>query len=138
RYVAADRSDAMLERAKAHAAERHLDQVRFVRADAAALPFDDASFDLVTSFNGLHVLPDPAAAVAEFARVLRPGGTLRGTLVVVGERRRSDLLVRAFRLARAFGPGGTADDLQDWLAPYFSDVEVDVAGSVAGFTATRT
>ena len=138
RYVAADLSGTMLERARVQAAERSLDQVTLVRADARALPFADATFDLVTSFNGLHVFPDPAGAVAEFARVLRPGGTLRGTLVVTGERRRSDLIVRAFRLARAFGPTGTAEEVESWLSPYFTDVELDVTGSIAGFTARRT
>jgi ubiquinone/menaquinone biosynthesis C-methylase UbiE len=44
--------------------------------DAAALPFDDSSFDLVLGHAVLHHLPDLDRAFAEFARVLRPGGTL--------------------------------------------------------------
>lgn len=46
------------------------------RATIAHLPFADASFDLVTSFDVLQTLPDrdEALAVAEFSRVLRPGG----------------------------------------------------------------
>jgi SAM-dependent methyltransferase len=44
--------------------------------DAAALPFPDASFDLVLGHAVLHHLPRLADAFAEFARVLRPGGTL--------------------------------------------------------------
>ncbi|GAA3200984.1 class I SAM-dependent methyltransferase [Actinocorallia longicatena] len=137
RYVAADLSETMLDRARAQAAGRSLGQVRFVRTDAGSLPFADASFDLVTSFNGLHVFADPAGAVAEFARVLRPGGTLRGTAVVTGERRRGDLLVRALRLTGTFGPAGSADDLESWLSPHFDDVEIETAGSVAGFSARR-
>jgi len=49
--------------------------------DAEALPFDDASFDLVIGHAFLHHLPDPAAALAEAFRVLVPGGTL----VIAGE-----------------------------------------------------
>jgi ubiquinone/menaquinone biosynthesis C-methylase UbiE len=49
--------------------------------DAEALPFDDASFDLVMGHAFLHHLPDPAAALAEAFRVLAPGGTL----VIAGE-----------------------------------------------------
>jgi len=39
------------------------------------LPFDDDSFDLVTCIQAFHYMPDARHAVAEFRRVLRPGGT---------------------------------------------------------------
>ena len=39
------------------------------------LPFDDASFDLVVCIEAFQLIRDPAHAVAEFGRVLRPGGT---------------------------------------------------------------
>jgi SAM-dependent methyltransferase len=42
--------------------------------DAAHLQFDDQSADLVTMIRVLHHLPDPAAELAEVARILRPGG----------------------------------------------------------------
>ncbi len=45
-----------------------------VRGSAAALPFADASFDLVTSFDVLDEFPDDRSAFDEIARVLRPGG----------------------------------------------------------------
>jgi demethylmenaquinone methyltransferase/2-methoxy-6-polyprenyl-1,4-benzoquinol methylase len=49
------------------------------------LPYADESFDVVASAHVLEHLPDPAPAIAEMARVLRPGGKLllvytRGTL----------------------------------------------------------
>src|SRR5258707_443275 len=46
------------------------------RAPAEKLPFPDASFDVVLCHMVLHFLPDPAAAIAEAARVLRPRGRL--------------------------------------------------------------
>jgi demethylmenaquinone methyltransferase/2-methoxy-6-polyprenyl-1,4-benzoquinol methylase len=48
--------------------------VAWVNGDALALPFEDASFDAVTISFGLRNVPDPEAALAEFARVTRPGG----------------------------------------------------------------
>jgi ubiquinone/menaquinone biosynthesis C-methylase UbiE len=52
------------------------DRVTFRVGDATALPLGDASADLVVDFHALHHIPDWRAAVAEAARVLRPGGQL--------------------------------------------------------------
>lgn len=51
-------------------------RVRFVRADATRLPFDDESFDAVTMFDVLAGIPDDSAAAREALRVLRPEGWL--------------------------------------------------------------
>jgi ubiquinone/menaquinone biosynthesis C-methylase UbiE len=48
----------------------------YVVGDAAALPFDDASFDLVVAYNALMDFGDMAGAVREAARVLESGGRL--------------------------------------------------------------
>ncbi|WP_059006250.1 class I SAM-dependent methyltransferase [Streptomyces specialis] len=59
------------------ARERGLgDQVALRVADVAALPFEDASVDVVVSTLSMHHWPDLAAAAAELARVLRPGGQI--------------------------------------------------------------
>ena len=59
------------------AARRRLGQAAACQvADVAALPFADASFDTVLSFHVLVHVASPARALAEAARVLRPGGAL--------------------------------------------------------------
>jgi demethylmenaquinone methyltransferase/2-methoxy-6-polyprenyl-1,4-benzoquinol methylase len=50
--------------------------VEWVEADAMALPFPDASFDLVTVAFGLRNIADTAKGLSEMARVCRPGGRL--------------------------------------------------------------
>jgi demethylmenaquinone methyltransferase/2-methoxy-6-polyprenyl-1,4-benzoquinol methylase len=67
--VAADFSLGMLR------AGRHR-EVPLVGADALALPFADGVFDAVTISFGLRNVADPDAALAELARVTRPGGRL--------------------------------------------------------------
>jgi demethylmenaquinone methyltransferase / 2-methoxy-6-polyprenyl-1,4-benzoquinol methylase len=57
-------------------AKRDPDGITWVNGDAQALPFEDATFDAVTISFGLRNVPDPERALAEFARVLRPGGRL--------------------------------------------------------------
>lgn len=52
-----------------------LDNVRFVQADAEALPFPDRSFRLVTMAFGLRNVTRKERALAEMRRVLQPGGT---------------------------------------------------------------
>src|SRR5204863_348816 len=50
--------------------------VLFMKADAAALPFVDGSFDVVVSRFAVHHFENPAVQIAEMRRVLRPGGRL--------------------------------------------------------------
>jgi ubiquinone/menaquinone biosynthesis C-methylase UbiE len=73
--VATDISHGMLAALSDTARELGL-TVRTVRTEAERLPFPDESFDLVLGHAVLHHLPDLDASFAEFARVLRPGGTV--------------------------------------------------------------
>lgn len=70
-----DLTPAMLDEGTALAAERGL-TVTFRQMDAQKLLYDDASFDVIISRNLTWTLPDPAAAYAEWHRVLRPDGIL--------------------------------------------------------------
>jgi ubiquinone/menaquinone biosynthesis C-methylase UbiE len=64
---------ALLERGAERARAERLD-VQFQVADAEALPFETASFDVVLSTFGVMFTPNQAQAAAELARVCRPGG----------------------------------------------------------------
>lgn len=71
----ADLTPRMLELAGARAAREGVD-LELVEADLEDLPFPDGAFDVVISAFGIIFAPRPAVAVAELARVLRPGGRL--------------------------------------------------------------
>ncbi|HWU22065.1 MAG TPA: methyltransferase domain-containing protein [Nocardioides sp.] len=86
RAVGVDPHDGL----RATATERSVGtSATFVDGDATALPFPDDSVDVLTCERVFQHLPDPEAAVREFARVLRPGGRVViidsdwGTMVVM-------------------------------------------------------
>ena len=74
--VGIDASRPMLERAVRETRDAGLDNLCFVFADAAALPFRDASFDAVCCFAALNLFADPFRALDEMRRVLAPGGRI--------------------------------------------------------------
>jgi demethylmenaquinone methyltransferase/2-methoxy-6-polyprenyl-1,4-benzoquinol methylase len=70
-----DLSTAMLERGAAKLRARRLDgRARLAAGDAERLPVPSGAFDAVTVAFGIRNVGDPAAALAEMARALRPGG----------------------------------------------------------------
>lgn len=77
RVVCCDLSFRMLRRARRRIEpKRHGRSVDYATADLLRLPFPDDSFDAATCGYVLEHVPDPAAGLAEMARVLRPGGRL--------------------------------------------------------------
>jgi ubiquinone/menaquinone biosynthesis C-methylase UbiE len=72
--VASDLTDEMLTEAAKLAKSKGFANMQTAKADAEALPFDDAGFDLVTCRIAPHHFPDVARFVAEVGRVLKPGG----------------------------------------------------------------
>ena len=77
--VGVDISEPMLERGKKRVYDAGLDQrIHLERARAEELPFPDASFDAVSFTYLLRYVADPAATIAELARVLRPHGGMAG------------------------------------------------------------
>jgi SAM-dependent methyltransferase len=74
--VGVDITPEMIERARSHASTSKLANLRFEVAPGESLPFADASFDRVVSRLAIHHFAEPAIALREMRRVLRPTGTL--------------------------------------------------------------
>ena len=113
-----DLTPAQLELARARCAAEEVD-VDLREGNAEALPFPDASFDVVVSSMGLIFAPDHVAAAAEVARVLRPGGRARIT-AWAGGGWSGQLWDRAAHLLPPPPPG--APRAEDW-----GDAEAAVA-----------
>ncbi|HST16159.1 MAG TPA: class I SAM-dependent methyltransferase [Gaiellaceae bacterium] len=77
--VGVDRTPEMLEEGRRRVAlAAATGKVRLQQGDARELPFDDGTFDAVTFTYLLRYVDDPAAALRELARVVKPGGVLAG------------------------------------------------------------
>src|SRR5262245_41466668 len=82
--TAADLSPAMVEKARERLAKAKNAAVAI--EDGQALSFSDGSFDAVVCSFGLMFFPDPLSGLAEFRRVLRPGGRAAVSVNTVAER----------------------------------------------------
>lgn len=118
-----DISEPMLTRAVRNEAGP---QVGFIRADAQRLPLRDNTVDAVVSLAVLQLIPNPAAALAEIARVLRPGGRLAIMVPTAGRAARLWQLLPNVG-AHAFGDDEIADILED---NGFASVRVNTFGTL--------
>jgi SAM-dependent methyltransferase len=131
--VGLDASASMLAQA---VREGEGDGAAYVRGDACALPFRDASFDAVCCFAALYLIEQPLRALAEVVRVLAPGGRVallsscnRGPVPASA----SNALVRGISGVRVFG----RDELTGPLADAgLVGIEQRVAG-LAQFVSAR-
>jgi len=76
RLVSTDLAPAMVEAARSRGAELGIDNADYRVLDAQAMDLDDASFDAAICRWGFMLMPDPAQALRETRRVLKPGGRL--------------------------------------------------------------
>lgn len=83
--VATDYSEGMLSQARKKLATHS--NVTVEQADITALSYATDSFDVAVAGNVIHLLPDPAQALRELARVVKPGGTIIVPTYVIPKKR---------------------------------------------------
>jgi ubiquinone/menaquinone biosynthesis C-methylase UbiE len=113
--VSVDLAAAMLEQGRRLAAARGLANIDFRVGDVEALEFPDASFDVIVSRYSAHHWPHPARALAEFRRLLRPGGRFVLSDIVSHDDPAFDTHLQAIELLR--DPSHVRDHTAgEWLA----------------------
>ena len=125
--VGVDFTPEMIERATANARKLGLSNVSFRLGDIEALPLEDASFDVVVSNCVINLAPDKDAVFREAFRVLKPGGRVMVsdillTRLATGDEQ-TDLALRAGCIA---GSLPTEEYLGKLTAAGFAAVRVDV------------
>lgn len=85
RAIGVDMTEAMRRRAARGAADAGIENVDVREGDATRLPLDDGSVDVVISNGVLNLVPEKKRAIAEMARVLKPGGRLQIADIIIGE-----------------------------------------------------
>jgi arsenite methyltransferase len=85
RAIGVDMTEAMRQRASNGAASCGLANVEVRPGDATRLPVEDRSVDVVISNGVLNLVPEKERAVAEIARVLKPGGRVQIADIIIGE-----------------------------------------------------
>jgi len=107
--IATDITPGMLGKAADLATQLGLPNVETRLADAESLPFDDNTFDLVTCRLAFHHFPQQRQVLAEFARVLKPGGTLGFTDNIVVPDKKAAAYYNAYEKLR--------DPSHHWVYP---------------------
>lgn len=100
RVVAFDLSDEMLAQVQRLAAERNLQNIQTQKGDVENLPFEDGSFEIVTSRYSAHHWPNPQRALREIRRVLKPGGQFVLSDVVSFDDFTTDTFVQTLEVLR--------------------------------------
>ena len=125
-----DLTPELLEAARGRAADVGLD-VQFVEGDAEELPFEDGSFEVVTSCFGVMFAPRHEQAAAELVRVTRPGGTIGVTAWTP-----DGLIGRTFKVTAPFLPPpppelrlpvswGTEEHIRELFAPSGAELSLE-------------
>ena len=132
RVIGVDMTDAMLERARANAIKAGADQVEFRKGNIEALPIEDESVDAIISNCVINLSPEKERVYREAWRVLRPGGRIMISDIVLERELPAAVLDSIDAYIGCVGGASLRADYLDTIAKAgFSEVRVDREASFA-------
>jgi len=110
-----------------------------LQGDVGALPFDNASIDIVLSMNGFHAFPDKTKAFDETCRVLKPNGKFIACFYISGQLRRTDWLVKNVLAKKGWftPPFHTENQVRQILEERYSNVEIHIDNAMLWCVCTK-
>ena len=134
-----DYSNEMMARAESRAENMGIKNTSFMQGDVGKLPFENETFDLVLSMNGLHVFPDKDAAFSEIFRVLKYGGIFCGCTYIEGECKRTDWFINKLYVPKGYfnPPFDTKDTLYKRLNKMYQSAKVETVLSECCFECVK-
>ena len=126
--IGIDPNASSVEASKAYAKEQGADKVSFQVASALELPFADSSFDVVWCSNVTSFIGDKNKAIAEYLRVLKPGGVLVVAPIYYRQEPPAELL---HNVSEAVGT-----EIKVWDKAFWNDLFYRIAGE-SGYSIER-
>ena len=140
-FIAAEYSWGMLRQARQKVERLNAKNILLVRADVGNLPFKNEIFDAVLCLNGIHSFPEKEKAISQMSRVLKKGKSIRGSLILRGERWLTDFVLETayYRLRWFTRPALTRQDFFAILEKHgLRNVEHKLLKAALAFEAVKT
>ncbi len=127
KVISVDLSAGMLALLQSRAKERRLNNIELIEGEGTNLPLEDRSIDLVCASMFLHHIEDPAVAIEEIYRVLKPSGAVFIADYVLHDD--AQFSIRMHDIWQGF----TREQLREWFGEKgFMQIKCEIAGKVSG------
>ena len=138
--ICLDYSEDMLNQARARFEKHNLTNVQCIQGDVSNLPFEDETFDILVSMNGIHAFPNKKQAFSEIFRVLKKGGIFSGCFYIKGICRRTDFLVNTVLAPKGWftPPFQNYGEITEILKEHYTTVNIFHQQSIVYFCCEKT
>jgi arsenite methyltransferase len=134
RVIGVDMTPAMIAKARANAAKLGASNVEFRLGEIERLPVDAGTVDVILSNCVINLSPDKASVFKEAHRVLKPGGRLAISDVVLTKELPSEMSEQLFALVGCVSGAARVDEIEAWLSEAgFVDMKVTLLSASKAF-----